>query len=34
VWIAEGEVPAIVRVDAALYTGGPVWSIRLASPAW
>lgn len=34
VWIAEGAVPAIVRVDAALYTGGPVWSIRLASPAW
>lgn len=34
VWIAEGGVPAIVRVDAPLYTGGPVWSIQLASPAW
>jgi hypothetical protein len=34
VWIAEGGVPAIVRVDAALYTGGPIWSIQLASPAW
>lgn len=34
VWIAEGGVPAIVRVDAPLYTGGPIWSIQLASPAW
>ena len=34
VWIAEGGVPAIVRVDAALYTGGPIWSIQLASPIW
>ncbi len=34
VWIAEGGVPAIVRVDAALYAGGPIWSIQLASPAW
>jgi hypothetical protein len=34
VWIMEGGVPTIVRVDAALYTGGPVWSIQLASPVW
>jgi hypothetical protein len=34
VWITEGGVPTIVRVDAALYTGGPVWSIQLASPLW
>ncbi len=34
VWIIEGGVPTIVRVDAALYTGGPVWSIQLASPVW
>jgi hypothetical protein len=34
VWITEGGVPTIVRVDAALYTGGPVWSIQLASPIW
>jgi hypothetical protein len=32
VWIAEGSVPAIVRVDTTLYVGGPVWSIQLASP--
>jgi hypothetical protein len=34
VWITKDGVPAIVRVDAALYTGGPVWSIQLASPVW
>jgi hypothetical protein len=34
VWIAEGGVPTIVRVDTALYVGGPVWSIQLASPVW
>ena len=30
VWIAEDGVPTIVRVDTALYVGGPVWSIQLA----
>jgi hypothetical protein len=34
VYIAEGGVPAIVRVDAALYNGGPIWSIQLAGPVW
>jgi hypothetical protein len=34
VWISKDEVPAIVRVDASLYTGGPVWTIQLASPDW
>jgi hypothetical protein len=34
VWIAEGGVPTIVRVDAALYNGGPIWSIQLAGPVW
>jgi hypothetical protein len=34
VWVAENGVPIIVRVDTALYVGGPVWSIQLASPVW
>jgi hypothetical protein len=34
IWIAENGVPEIVRVDTALYVGGPVWSIQLASPVW
>jgi hypothetical protein len=34
VWVTESTVPAVVRMDAALYTDGPIWSVRLASPAW
>jgi hypothetical protein len=34
VWVSESKVPAIIRMDAALYTDGPIWSVRLASPAW
>jgi hypothetical protein len=34
VWVADSGVPTIVRVDTALYVGGPVWSIQLASPVW
>jgi hypothetical protein len=34
VWVAENGVPTVVRVDTALYAGGPVWSIQLASPVW
>ncbi len=34
VWITEGAAPTIVRVDTALYVGGPVWSIQLVSPVW
>jgi hypothetical protein len=32
--VTESKVPAVVRIDSALYTGGPVWSIQLASPVW
>ena len=34
VWITRGIIPTVVRVDAPLYMGGPVWSIQLASPIW
>jgi hypothetical protein len=34
VWVTGGRVPAVVRVDTALYPEGPVWSIQLASPSW
>jgi hypothetical protein len=34
VWITEGAAPTIIRVDTALYVGGPVWSIQTASPVW
>jgi len=34
VWIMGGEAPAFVKAEQALYTGGPVWRIELASPDW
>jgi hypothetical protein len=34
VWVTHGTVPTVVRVDAPTFTGGPVWSIQLASPIW
>jgi hypothetical protein len=34
VWVTDSKVPVIVRIDAAMYNGGPVWSVRLASPVW
>jgi hypothetical protein len=34
VWVTESKVPAIIRIDSALYTDGPIWSAQLASPAW
>jgi hypothetical protein len=33
-WVTESTVPAVVRIDSALYTGGPIWSLQLASPVW
>ncbi len=34
IWIAGGDVPAFVKADGALYTGGPIWRIELTSPVW
>ena len=34
VWTSSGRIPAIVRVDTALYFGGPTLSIQLANPTW
>jgi hypothetical protein len=34
IWVTGGGVPAVVRVDTALYPEGPVWSVQLASPSW
>jgi hypothetical protein len=34
IWIMEGEAPAFVKSQAALYLGGPLWRTELASPAW
>jgi hypothetical protein len=34
VWVTESKVPAVIRIDSTFYTDGPIWSARLASPAW
>ncbi len=34
IWILGGEAPAFVKSEGALYLGGPIWRIELASPAW
>jgi hypothetical protein len=34
VWILEGEAPAFVKSEAALYIGGPPVRTELVSPAW
>lgn len=34
VWITGGEAPAFVKMEGALYNGGPIWRIEQASPAW
>ena len=34
VWVTESKVPAVVRLDSALYTEGPIWSVQFASPVW
>lgn len=34
VWVVEEGAPAFVRVDEALYAGGPIWSIQITGPEW
>jgi hypothetical protein len=34
VWIFEGEAPAFVKSEAALFSGGPLWRMELTSPVW
>ena len=34
IWIMEGEAPAFVKSEAALYLGGPLWRTELTSPVW
>ena len=33
-WIASGNAPILVKSEAPLYAGGPIWRIELASPIW
>jgi hypothetical protein len=33
-WVVPGEVPSLVRMEAAFYQGAPTWTVELASPEW
>ena len=33
-WVTESRVPDVIRLDSALYTDGPIWSVQFASPVW
>lgn len=33
-WVVGGDAPGFVKMETALYSGGPVWRIELASPVW
>jgi hypothetical protein len=33
-WIAQGEVPAFLKMEGALYLKGPIWTMELISPVW
>lgn len=34
IWVLVSEAPVIVRMEGALYFGGPIWRIELTSPVW
>ena len=33
-WILDGDVPGLVKMEGALYEKGPIWTMVLTSPAW
>jgi hypothetical protein len=33
IWVLEGKVPAFIRMEGALFEGGPIWTIELTAPA-
>ena len=34
IWVADGEVPAFLKLQGALYVKGPIWTMELTSPRW
>jgi hypothetical protein len=34
IWVADGEVPTVMRTEGALYEGGPIWTIVQTAPTW
>jgi hypothetical protein len=34
IWVADGEVPTVVKTMGELYEGGPIWTMEQTSPTW
>ncbi len=34
IWVADGEVPTVVKTMGELYEGGPIWTMEQTSPNW
>ncbi len=34
IWVADGEVPTVVKTTGELFEGGPIWTIEQTSPTW
>jgi hypothetical protein len=34
IWVADGDVPTVVRTEGELYDGGPIWTMEQTAPVW
>ena len=34
IWVMDSEVPMFLRMEAAFYENGPIWTTELAAPVW
>lgn len=34
IWVEEGQVHTLVKMQGALYLKGPIWTMELTSPSW
>ena len=34
IWVADGDIPTVIKIVGALYEGGPMWTIVQTSPSW
>jgi hypothetical protein len=34
VWVADGDVPTVVKEEGSLYEGGPIWTMEQTAPEW
>lgn len=34
IWVADGDIPTVVKTEGALYEEGPIWTMEQAAPVW